>query len=45
MSNIQDYINYIIKTYETLTTIPPIHVFVNRSNNRLMFEIKDGCKL
>ena len=45
MSKIQDYINYIIKKYETLTIIPPIHVFVNRSVNRLMFEIKDGCKL
>ena len=26
VSDIQDYIEYIIKKYETLTTIPPIHV-------------------
>ena len=35
----------IIKKHETLTTIPPIHVYVNRINNRLLFKIKDGYKL
>ena len=28
--SIQDYIEYIIKKQETLTTIPPIHVYINR---------------
>ena len=29
-----------------LTTIPPIHVYINRiNNNRLVFKIKDGYKL
>ena len=45
VSNIQDYIEYIIKKHETLTPIPAIHVFVNRIDNRLVFKIKDGYKL
>ena len=39
-SDIQDYIEYIIKKHETLTTIPPIHVYINRINNRLVFKIE-----
>ena len=39
--DIQNYIDYIIKKYET-TTIPPIHVYINRINNTLVFKIKDG---
>ena len=34
VSDIQDYIEYIIKKHETLTRIPPIHVYINRINNR-----------
>ena len=37
VSDIQDYIEYTIKKNETLTTIPPIHVYINRIKNRLMF--------
>ena len=44
-SDIQDYIEYINKKHETLTTIPPIHVYINRINNRLVFKIKDGYKV
>ena len=33
------------KKHETLTTIPPIHVYINRINNRLVFKRKDGYKL
>ena len=29
----QDYFEYIIKKHETLT-IPPIHVYINKSNNK-----------
>ena len=36
---------YIIKKHETLTTIPPIYVYINRINNRSVFKIKDGYKL
>ena len=30
---------------ETLKTILPIHVYINRINNSLVFKIKDGHKL
>ena len=45
VSDIQDYAEYIIKKHETLTAIPPIHVYINRVNNRLVPKINDGCKL
>ena len=45
MSDIQDYIEHIIKNHQTLTRIPLIYVYINRFNNRLMFKIKDGYKL
>ena len=45
VSHIQDYIEYIIKKRGTLTTVPPIHAYINRINNRLVFKIKDGYKL
>ena len=33
VSDIQDYIEYIIKKHETLTTVPLIHVCINVINN------------
>ena len=45
VSNIQDYIEYTIKKHETLTTIPPVHVYINIINNWLVFKINDGYKL
>ena len=39
VSDIQDYIEYIIKKHETLTIISPIHVYTNR------IKIKDKYKL
>ena len=45
VSDIQDYIAYIMKKHDKLTTIPPIHVYINRINNILVFKIKDGYKL
>ena len=44
-SDIQDFIEYIIKKHATLTAIPPIHVYINQINNRLVFKIKNGYKL
>ena len=44
-SDIQGYIEYIIKKHEILTTIPPIYVYINRINNGLVFKIKNGYKL
>ena len=37
VSEIKDYIEYIIKKHETLTTISPIYVYINIINNRLVF--------
>ena len=38
-------IQIFIEKLETLTTIPPIHVYINRINDRLVFNIKDGYNL
>ena len=45
MSDIQDYIRYIIKKHETLTKSPPMHVYINRINDRLVFKINGGYTL
>ena len=45
VSDIQDYIELVIKKHETLTIAPRIHVYINRINKRLGFKIKDGFKL
>ena len=34
-----------MKKHETLPMNPPIHIYTNRINNRLVFKIKDGYKL
>ena len=44
VSDTQDYIEFILNKHDNLTAIPPIHVYVNRINNRLVFKIKDGIK-
>ena len=45
MPVVQDYIEFIIKRHETLPNNPPIYIYINRINNRLVFKIKDGYKL
>ena len=45
VSDIQDYTEFIIRKQETLKIIPPIHAYINRNNNRLVFKIKGGYKL
>ena len=45
VSYIQGYVENIIKKHKTLTAIPPIHVYINRVNNKLVFKIKDEYKL
>ena len=42
VSDILDHFQYIIKRREILTAILPTHVYINRINDRLVFEIKDG---
>ena len=45
VSDLQDYTECIIKEHETLTAILPIHVYISRIDNRLVFQIiKDGYK-
>ena len=45
VSVIQDYTENISEKCEALSTIPPIHGYVNKFNNRLVSKIKDGYKL
>ena len=44
MSDIQDYIEYVIKKHETLTAILPVHIYTIRIDVRLVFKIKDDYK-
>ena len=39
-SDIQDYIECITKNCETLPNIPPVHIYINRANNRLVFKLR-----
>ena len=45
ISEIQDYIEYILKKYETVGENAPILIYVNTINNRIVFKIKTGYKL
>ena len=45
VSDIQDYIKYIIEMHETWTKISTIAVFINRINNKSVFKRKVGYKL
>ena len=45
ISEIKDYIEYIIKKHETIGENPPILIYANTINNRIVFKIKSGYKL
>ena len=45
ISEIQDYIEYIIKKHETVGETVPILIYANTINNRIVFKIKSGYKL
>ena len=45
ISEIQDYIEYIIKKHETIGETAPILIYTNTINNRIVFKIKTGYKL
>ena len=45
ISEIQDYIEYIIKKHGTIGENAPILIYANTINNRLVFKIKSGYKL
>ena len=45
VSDIQDCIGYMIRKYEKLHTYTPIHVYINRISNRLVFKIRNKVEL
>ena len=45
ISEIQDYIEYIIKKHETISENAPILIYANTINNRIVFKIKSRYKL
>ena len=45
ISEIQDYIEYIIKKHETIGENAPILIYANTINNRIVFKTKTGYKL
>ena len=45
ISSIQDYFEFIIKKYETLTGNPSIQIYPNKIKNRIVFKMKTGYKL
>ena len=45
ISEIQDYIEYIIKKHETIGEDAPILIYTNTINNRIVLKIKSGYKL
>ena len=46
ISDIQDYLEYIIKKHQTITDENfPIKIYINKIKNRIIFKIKTGYKL
>ena len=45
VSDIQDYFEYIIEKHETIADNPPVYIYVNKVENRIVFKIKTGYKL
>ena len=45
ISEIQDYIEYMIKKHETIAEAAPILIYANTINNRIVFKIKSRYKL
>ena len=44
-SDIQDYFEYIIKKHEAIVDNPPVQIYVNKIENRIIFKIKARYKL
>ena len=45
LSDIQDYFEYILKKHGENTDKPSVHIYVNKGENRITFEIKKGYSL
>ena len=45
IDDIQDYFEFIMKKHETLSENPSVQIYPNKIKNRIIFKIKNGCKL
>ena len=45
VSDIQDYLKYILKKHEEDTDKPSVQIYVNKIENRFIFKIKNGYRL
>ena len=45
IEDIQDYFEFIIKKHEILTENPPVQIYPNKIQNKIVFKIKTGYKL
>ena len=45
IADIQDYFEFIIKKHETFTENPSVQIYANKIKSRIIFKIKNGCKL
>ena len=45
ISNIQDYFEYILKNYNENVDNPALNIYVNKTENRITFKIKNGYYL
>ena len=42
IAGIQDYFEFIIKKYETLTENPPVQLYSSKTKSRIVFKVKTG---
>ena len=42
IAGIQDYLEFIIKKYETLTENPPVQLYSSKIKSRIVFKVKTG---
>ena len=45
ISNIQDYLKYIVKKHEAIADNPPVQIYINKIKNKIVFKIKTSYKL
>ena len=42
ISDIQDYVEYILKRYDAKTMKPSTRIYINKAENRITFKIKNS---
>ena len=45
IADIQDYFDFIIRKHEILSENPSVQIYPNKIKSRIIFKIKNGCKL